>query len=93
MNIVRTGVRSVWKRSWTFLGVKLQHSGSQRDIVNHNCRCQVLVLPKGGEENFILVVKRREENLILGVKRGEENVILVVNLRRESGVSWSVDLS
>ena len=31
MNIVRTGVRSVWKRSWTFLGVELQHSGSERD--------------------------------------------------------------
>ena len=30
MNIVRTGVRSVWKRSWTFLGVKLQRFGSKR---------------------------------------------------------------
>ena len=33
VNIVRTGVRSVWKRSWTFLGVKLQHFGSQRVII------------------------------------------------------------
>ena len=32
MNIVRTGVRSVWIRSWTFLGVKLQRFGSERDI-------------------------------------------------------------
>ena len=32
MNIVRTGVRSVWKRSWTFLGVKLQRFGSKRVI-------------------------------------------------------------
>ena len=32
MNIVRTGVISVWKRSWTFLGVILQHFGSRRDI-------------------------------------------------------------
>ena len=23
---------SVWKRSWTFLGVKLQHFGSERDV-------------------------------------------------------------
>ena len=30
MNIVSTGVRSVKKRSWTFLGVKLQHFGSER---------------------------------------------------------------
>ena len=34
MNIVRTGVRSVWKRSWTFLGVKLQCFGSERVIHN-----------------------------------------------------------
>ena len=32
MNNVRTGVRSVWKRSWTFLGVILQRFGSERDI-------------------------------------------------------------
>ena len=31
MNNVRTGVRSVWKRSWTFLGVILQRFGSERD--------------------------------------------------------------
>ena len=30
MNIVRTGLRSVWKRSWTFLGVKLQRFGSEK---------------------------------------------------------------
>ena len=32
MNNVRTGVRSVWKRSWTFLGVILQRFGSERVI-------------------------------------------------------------
>ena len=32
MKIVRTGVRSVLKCSWTFLDVKLQHFGSERDI-------------------------------------------------------------
>ena len=38
MNIVRTGVRSVWKRSWTFLGVKLQHFGSERVMLD-GTRC------------------------------------------------------
>ena len=33
MNNVRTGVRSVWKRSWTFLGVILQRFGSERVIL------------------------------------------------------------
>ena len=32
MNNVRTGVKSVWKRSWTFLGVILQRFGSERVI-------------------------------------------------------------
>ena len=36
MNNVRTGVRSVWKRSWTFLGVILQRFGSERDIGRHD---------------------------------------------------------
>ena len=32
MNNVWTGVTSIWKRSWTFLGVILQRFGSERDI-------------------------------------------------------------
>ena len=37
MNNVRTGVRSVWKRSWTFLGVILQRFGSERVINIYIC--------------------------------------------------------
>ena len=47
MNIVRTGVRSVWKRSWTFLGVKLQHLGSERvnaGAENRACSCMRQIL-------------------------------------------------
>ena len=33
MNNVRTGVRSVWKLSWTFLGVKLQQFCSETVIL------------------------------------------------------------
>ena len=33
MNNVRTGVRSVWKLSWTFLGVKLQRFCSETVIL------------------------------------------------------------
>ena len=40
MNIARTGVRSVWKRSWTFLGVKLQHFGSESVSVNEKLLTQ-----------------------------------------------------
>ena len=39
MNMVKTGIRSVWKRSWTFLGVKLQHFGSERVMVSVRVFC------------------------------------------------------
>ena len=37
MNIVRTGVRSVSKCSWTFLDVLLQHFGSEAQ----SCSCSI----------------------------------------------------
>ena len=42
MNNVRTGVRSVWKRSWTFLGVILQRFGSERVITLFLCYCHIV---------------------------------------------------